>query len=254
MTEQVSNGKPNFFNILPIVTGKGEEAFLPQFLHSLMETGRCCFSNPRKIGQLTPRSESNQLKMVQTGKKLTSRQETIGLIARRFLQEDKANLVILVDDLEDRGEQIQGVFETYRNALDTMLVSVDLQSRASVHFMVTMIEAYYFNDANAINAVLGTELNDFDGDPESIRNPKSELKQHYQSRGREFGFKEVEHGREIVNQLNLPKVLSDPNTCRSLRTLVKWCSRKIGNPDTEQFQLLDGEVCEVTGSQIQPAE
>jgi len=253
LTEQVSNSNPIFFNILPIVTGKGEEAFFPQFLHSLMETGKCCFIKPRRIGQLSPRSTSNQLRMVQTGKKLTDRQAEIGLIARRFLGENKANLVILVDDLEDRGEQIQGVFEVYRNALDTMLVP-ESQDRATVHFMVAMIEAYYFNDANAINAVLGTELDDFDGDPESIRSPKSKLKQHYQSRGREFGFKEVEHGREIVDQLDLPKVLSDPNTCRSLRSLVKWCSRKIGNPDTEQFQLLDGEVCEVTGSQIPLAE
>ena len=39
-----------------------------------------------------------------------------------------------------------------------------------------MLEAYYFADAQAINAVLETSLPDREGDVETIRNPKSNLR------------------------------------------------------------------------------
>ena len=51
-----------------------------------------------------------------------------------------------------------------------------IECPASVHFLVNMLEAYYFAHAAATNGVLGTELEDFEGDVESIRHPKNDLK------------------------------------------------------------------------------
>ena len=39
----------------------------------------------------------------------------------------------------------------------------DMVGKAAVHFLVNMLEAYYFADAEAVNSVLGTKLQDFDG-------------------------------------------------------------------------------------------
>jgi hypothetical protein len=113
-----------------------------------------------------------------------------------------------------------------------------------VHFLVNMIEAYYFADVNAINSALSTNLTSHNGDVEEIPNPKSNFKQIYAE------FKEIEHGGKILKQIDLERVLSNPETCASLRTLVAWCYQRLGLPKTEKYQLLEGKYFLTTKSQI----
>lgn len=182
--------------------------------------------------------------MARGGKKITDKdEEEIGLVARRYLMWPD-NFVLLVDDLEgDRVEQAPSVFQRYRDVLDTML-GPRLKSRASVHFLVNMLEAYFFGDSQAINAVLGTTLPDHVGDVELIRHPKNDLKKLYQ------GYDEIEHGRSILAQLNTERVLADPDTCAWLRTMFSWCFKALGEVPTSRFQLEAGQYSPVTHFQI----
>ena len=108
-----------------------------------------------------------------------------------------------------------------------------------------MLEAYYFADAQAVNAVLGANLVDFEGDVETIANPKRDLKKNL---CREFD--EREHGRQIVERLNVPHMLSRPDACCSLRTIFAWIYTAIEEPDCEIRPLLDGCHNETTKGQI----
>jgi len=111
--------------------------------------------------------------MVGRGEIIPDKDEDIGLKARKFLGEGH-DFILLIDDLEhDRAEEAEEVYARYRAALDVMLTPRGLESRASVHFLVNMLEAYYFADATAVNSVLGTDLEDFDGDVETIPHPKN---------------------------------------------------------------------------------
>ena len=182
--------------------------------------------------------------MTGSGKTIPDRDaEDIGLPARAFLSSE-TDFVILVDDLEaGRSGEIRQIFDRYRLALDTIL-QPDQIRRASVHFLVNMLEAYYFADARAVNAVLGTELEDYEGDVEAIRHPKSELKKLYR------GFDEMEHGCRILGTLRVCHVLSRRDTCSSLRTMFAWICKAIGEPEGEAYQLLEGRYSDVTGDQL----
>lgn len=109
--------------------------------------------------------------------------------------------------------------------------------------MVYMLEAYYFADTNAINSVLSTNLKDYEGDVETIRHPKGELKRLFK------GFDEIKHGGEILSILDVEHVLSNRKTCASLRALYQWCWEKMGQVPTDKYQLLNGKLSEVTRSQ-----
>ncbi|MCY4215320.1 MAG: hypothetical protein OXF68_17070 [Gammaproteobacteria bacterium] len=131
---------------------------------------------------------------------------------------DGSHCVLLVDDLEsNRSHDAAAVFDRYRRALDTVLKE-DQKPKAAVHFLVNMLEAYYFGDAAAVNAVLGTNLEDFKGDVETIRNPKSKLKTVCAA------FDEKEHGPMIVRELNVLRILSRADSCASLRTMFAWAA------------------------------
>ena len=228
-----------------IVTGKGEEKHVPRLFRSLTESGHCQFSVIRRIGQRSPvTSEKRRLRMVGRGKTIPDKDaKEIGFPARGHLASEDS-FVIILDDLEaDRVSQASGVYERYRTALDTVLTESH-RCRASVHFFVNMIEAYYFADAQAVNAILGTDLADFDGDVELIRHPKNELKKAF------VGFDEVEHGGKILAKLDVPHVLSLPETCAALRTLFGWCSKAIGEVPSERFRLLDGAYSDLTKQQL----
>ena len=127
--------------------------------------------------------------MIGSGKRIPDKDATdIGLPARQFLSSE-SSFVILIDDLEaTRSKEIQQVFGRYRLALNDMLEPNQIR-RASVHFLVNMLEAYYFADAQAVNSVLGTEIEDYEGDVETIRNPKSNLKKQrcYQTSSSRLG-------------------------------------------------------------------
>lgn len=228
-----------------IVTGEGEETFLPEFFRSVSETGRCSFKVIRRIGQRSPiTSPRRKLRMVGAGKVIPDRDAIdIGLPARKYLSSE-SRFVILIDDLEaKRAGEIREVFDRYRTAMDTVL-SPKNRRRASVHFLVNMLEAYYFADSQAVNRVLGTAIEDHPGDVETIRNPKSDLKKLVQ------GFHEIEHGRRIVGALRMRHVLSRKGTCASLRTMFAWICKAAEEPVSDTYRLRDGRYSEVTRDQV----
>ena len=236
-----------------IVTGKSERAHLPKLFKSLMATGFCAFQVISFIGQRAPiTSQKRKLKMIGTGKTIPDKDVAdIGLPARRYLSSNFCNFVLVIDDLEqDRKQDAQQVFDRYRLALDTILT--DGQSkRAAVHFLVNMLETYYFADAQAINAALNLnpQIRDYTGDVEDIPNPKSELKKLYSD------FHEIRDGGNILDFLNIEHVLSRPDTCAWLRGLFAWCIKILRrNPQCvispDQYRLDDGRVSAITGSQI----
>lgn len=229
-----------FIQIGLIVTGETEERCLPDLFLILASQGNCHFRVICRVGQRSPiTSERRKAKMVGSGKTIPNRDaEEIGARARRFLQ-SRGDFVILVDDLEhDRARNAVGVFERYRTALDTMLQGQ--APKAAVHFLVNMLEAYYFADANAVNRVLGTELEDFCGDVETIRHPKNQLK------GLRPTFDEKADGPRIVRELDMMHVLAREDTCTSLRTMFTWANLATGS----KVRLPPGQLYETTRSQI----
>ena len=251
----MSDRSCSFLQFGLIVTGEAEREHLPKLFSSLMETQVCHFRIIKFVGQRDPiTSPGRKLRMVGSGKIIPDRDEAdIGLPARRYLNSRECGLVVLIDDLEhNRRGEAQPVFDRYRRALDTILTK-EQESRAAVHFLVNMLEAYYFADAEAVNAALGLEppLEDYGGDVEAIRNPKSDLKELYP------GFEEVRDGGRILDSLNIPHVLSRPDTCAWLRTLFAWCVKalrwyilyELPNLD-DQYSLRDGVMSPVTRPQL----
>lgn len=234
-----------YFKFGLLVTGKGEEAFLPALLQSLTAAGNCTFKVLRKVDQRAPRTSAKRvLQVTGTSRRIPNKDEhEIGLPARRHLDSDRDAIVLLIDDLERaRRSEHQAVFGRYREALDTMLGAH--YTRASVHFMVNMLEAYYFADARVVRDVLGISLEDDEGDVEDIPHPKNMLK------GMAHGFDEVRDGEKMVACINLAHVLRDPSTCGSLRVLVAWCRAQMGHPRGALFSLSHGALNLVTGPQL----
>ena len=228
-----------------IVTGETEKRCLPELFRSMAATRRCSFSVIRRIGQRSPiRSDRRLLKMVGSGKTIPDRDVTeIGLPARNYLSSG-TRYVLLIDDLEaGRSDESQDIFIRYRRTFDTILTPIQSR-RASVHFLVNMLEAYYFADSRAVNSVLDTELDDYEGDVETIRNPKALMKNLHP------GFDTVKDGCRIIGRLTIPHVLSRKDACASLRTLFAWVYKAIGEPDCELRQHLVGGYNDVTKGQI----
>ena len=230
-----------YYKFALFVTGSGEREFLELLFRPLTAIGRCHFQVVHQLGQRSPiRSKAKALKMVGRGKKIPDKDEDIGIKARVYLS-GGYSFIVLVDDLEhDRAEMAKLVFDRYRTAFDELLRPLGLQSKASVQFLVNILEAFYFADAQAVNRVLGTQIADFEGDVETIPHPKNELKSLVSSSGKGRGFDEVKDGKAIMQQLDVAKVLSRPKTCRSLRTAFAWCSRAAGMRSTQHFRLIDG--------------
>ena len=243
-----------YFHFGLIVTGETEQGHLPKLFKSLKETGGCKFEVIQTIGQRDPRTSSRprrNLKVLGTNQSIPPTDwEEIGLPAIEHVNQSGYHFVILIDDLEyRRRDQALLVFDRYRTALDIALKT--LKHRASVHFLVYMLEAYYFADARAINAVLETSLLGYEGDVETIRNPKSDLRAEYQ------GFREIDDGGRILDRIDIERVLSRPDTCASLRTLFAWCVKvlaKYSNYDCtdldDKYRLHDGILGVVTGRQL----
>ena len=244
-----------FFNFGLIVTGETEELHLPKLFKSLSISGICNFKVIRRIDQRSSiLSEKRKLRMVGKGKIITDKDEETGLAARKYLSDNKCRFVLLIDDLEhDRRNLAQQVFDRYRLALDTILTEFQKQ-RASVYFLVPMIEAYYFADAKSVNSALKLEppIDDFNGDVEAKRNPKADLKRLYPD------FDEKDDGGKILDCIDVEHVLSRPDTCASLRTLIKWCIKILRYyPNFESLSLGDkfclehGKLFEVTKKQFE---
>ena len=241
-----------YFRFGLIVTGETEQEHLPKLFRSLMATGVCHFEVIRKIEQRTPKTSTTQNPtVVGVNQAIETKDELeIGLPALGYVRRSGYHFVLLIDDLEHgRRNQALEVFNLYRTVLDTVLNT--LKHRASVYFLVNMLEAYYFADARAINAVLGTALSDYEGDVETIRNPKSDLRAEYQ------GFREINDGGRILNQIDIERVLSRPDTCASLRTLFAWCVKVLETYSdhdcadfADKYRLHDGKLSEITRTQL----
>jgi hypothetical protein len=238
-----------------IVTGRGEAAFLPKLFRAIMGGANCTFLVIRKSAQLSPiTSEKRRLKMVGRGQAIpTIDQEQFGLPALSFLREHQDAFVLVIDDLESaRQPQVAEIFSRYRMALDEVLGSPGLSSRAAVHFLVNMLEAYYFAHAEAVNTAAGRVIlpNDHDVDVETIPHPKNGLKAIW------IGFDEIEHGKDIAGALDLNHVLRTPSHCCWLRTMFAWCVDRLRDCDAiwnhqmhQLFQLPEGCRAELTANQ-----
>ncbi len=160
---------------------------------------------------------------------------------------------MVIDDLEGARRGIaEAVYARYRGALDTILSPVGWQTRASAHFLVNILEAYYFAHSEAVNSVAGVAVlaADHPTDVEQIGHPKSELKRCWK------GFDEVDHGRRIVPLLDLEHVLSRPQECCSLRAMIAWCVAKLieagavwDDTLTNSYRLTDGCRSPLTSGQ-----
>ena len=243
-----------YFRFGLIVTGDTEWEHLPKLFKSLMATGICHFEVIQKIDQLDPRTSNRRrrsLVVVGTNRPIPLKDwEEIGRPARDYVNQSGCHFVILIDDLEyNRRNKEQKVFDRYNEALDT--VPTALKHRASMHFLVNMLEAYYFADVKTTNAVLGISLLDRGNDVETIRNPKSDLRKEYQ------GFREIDDGGRILDQIDIEHILSRPDACASLRTLFAWCVKvlaKYSDYDCadldDKYRLHDGILSVVTGTQL----
>lgn len=246
-----------YFRFGLFVTGEGEEEHLPKLFSALSQSGICSFYVKRRIPQLRPiTSKQRKARMVRTGQIIPDKNfNSIAVPARRYLQADKCNRVILIDDLEwsDKWEP-QQMFERYRSVLDAGL-SATLKHKASVHFLVIMLEAYFFAHPDALNHALNLAppVAQHDGDVETIRNPKSRLRQLFPD------YNERDHAGLILDRLDLDIVLSNPECCSSLRTCVKWIVDQLkAYPDQEtfnafnfdeRFHLQEGQLYPVTADQ-----
>lgn len=85
-----------------IVTGEGEEVFLPQFFRVLMKRAHCLFTVIRRVGQRSPISAPKRLlRMVGSGQRLPSKdEEEISLPVLAFLRKYPGSFAIVVDDLK----------------------------------------------------------------------------------------------------------------------------------------------------------
>lgn len=251
-------GEWRFHKFGLIVTGDAEEAKLDRLFRSLADHGNCAFNVIRKIGQLRPKTA---LKVVTTTPKKgnnlpTKTEETIAQEVSDFLrgskQENYVHHVVLIDDLEAHDKDLNQKYtpeDIHRRYYAAMRLNLKHSEYCliSMHFLKSMLEAYYFADTRAVNDALGTNLTDATGDAEEIKHPKGDLEETL--RKSRIVYKEVEHGKEIIPNLDVPKILSNPETCASLRSLFHWCWRSIGEPEEERFCLENGVRYEVTKDQ-----
>lgn len=241
-----------YFRFGLIVTGDTEREHLPKLFKSLMANGICHFEFIRQIDQRTPKTSTGQNPtVVGTNQKPETKDELeIGLPARGYVRRSDCHFVLLIDDLEhSRRDQALDVFNLYRTVLDTVLDT--LKHRASVHFLVNMLEAYYFADVKTTNAILEISLPDRGDDVETIRNPKSDLRAEYPS------FREIDDGGRILDQIDIERVLSRPDACASLRTLFAWCVKVLETYSDhdctdfyDKYKLHDGQLSEITRTQL----
>lgn len=239
-----------------IVTGKGERESLHEpFNRALAPLANCVFEVIRKCEQLRPRQQPvRKLSITGTTAKVPTRDQEIGLTALGYMREDpECRYVLLIDDLE-RDDPIP-VFKRYRDALDSVLARPGYSARASVHFLVHMIEAYFFAHADAVNAVAGCTImtGDHPADVEALPHPKNQLRTLWSD------YDEVEQAGSVLQRLDLAHVLSRPDQCRWLRSIIAWCMHRLSEReafwlslDPSAFRLDTGDKATLTYSQELP--
>lgn len=212
-------GKPIRFGL--IVTGRGEALVLHEPLNAALACDvHCVFEIIRKFEQLRPRTGKKAALMITgSNQPAPTRDQELGLAALGYLRVEPANRYVLVlDDLE--GHDPAPVFNRYRQALNDVLQKPGLAERAAVHFLVNMLEAYFFANSAAVNQVAGRSILavDHSSDVETtIGHPKNQLSAQWPE------YREIEHGVAITRMLDLTHVLSRHCECCWLRALVAWC-------------------------------
>lgn len=206
-----------------IVTGKGEASFLHDlFNREMMPRAYCLFEVVRYFPQLRPtNAQLKKQTITGTNQPAPTRDQELGLAAFGYLRSNERSFIMVVDDLE--GDPPVPVFERYRKALDSVIQKPGLDKRAAVYFLANMIEAYYFAHSAAVNVVAGRDILDADHptDVETINHPKRRL------RGIWNEFHEIRHGKKIIAQLDLQRVLQRPTECCWIRALLTWCVDKL---------------------------
>ena len=236
------------FEIGLVVTGKGEESFLPSLFRPLMARAHCVFRVLRRIGQRDPVTGKKRLiRMVGSGQRIPSKdEEEIGVPILVYLRRNPNCCAMVVDDLEgSRRGVADAVFARYRAALDEVLGPSGLGGRAAVHFLVNMLEAYYFADSNAVNAVASAPViaADHPTDVEAIGHAKGDLKALWPA------FDEVDHGGLICRRIDLDHVLSRPAECCWLRAMIAWCVGRLSAAGVVHAPALSAAFCLTGGCQ-----
>jgi hypothetical protein len=168
------------------------------------------------------------------------------LWALGFLIKYPISLVAVLDDIEhDRRPVIEKVFQRYREALDSVLAKPGLGSRASVHFLANMKEAYYFAHSSAVNGIAGTAVlaADHPTDVEQIRDPKSNLAALWPGK-----FRERRDGNEVTKALDLAHILARLQECWWLRAMVAWCLDRFHQQGIVYAGLPPDAYCVATGN------
>jgi len=229
-----------------VVTGKAEEQSLPQLFRVLMAKAYCVFSVIRRVGQRNPiTAPTRLLRMVGRRQRIPTKDEQeIGLPVLGFLRRHPGSYAMVVDDLEGaRRDVAADVFARYRAALDEVLMTSNVHTRSAVHFLVNMLEAYYFADSHAVNLVAGSEVirADHPTDVEQIGHPKGELKRLWRD------FDEKEHAGPILSSLDTEHVLCRPAECCWLRAMFAWCIAKLTESDVILDPTLVNAFCLTDG-------
>ena len=114
-----------------------------------MTEGHCVFHVTHQVRQLSPiTSENAPCEDGRKGNTPDNPRRRHRYVWRRCLCPSGYDYVILIDNLEHaRRENARAIYDRYRQPLDLMLRPLALQTRASVHFLVNMLEAYYFAHA-----------------------------------------------------------------------------------------------------------
>lgn len=232
-----------------VVTGTGEREFLPQLFREISATGHARFFVLRQAGQRAQLTQARIDDYLNHGKLIPDRDAEIAYDIRRHVKNVDC-FAIWIDDIEsDCRASAEAKLHRLTHAMDVVIgTETAPRRRCSAHFLVNMLEAYYFAHIDAVNEVLAMNLAEHAGDCENIVHPKNELKRLANQAG--VAFDERSNGAEIVPKLNLDHILSNPQTCRALRTLVAWCWEAIGEPRSDKFRLTDGVYWDITAGQL----
>jgi len=171
-------------------------------------------------------------------------EDTLGDMLRSVMRQGKADFAVLVDDLELTnmrcGANVAEYFRTAAHALTanrSQAAQTRLHERCSVHFLVPMLEAYFFRDPNALRAAGASVPTPADvcGAPEDFRtrdagflapadvtgswkrpfrcaHPKHYLSYLIERASSGDRYREVEQGAAALRALDFRSSLAGPST------------------------------------------
>ncbi len=253
-----------------LVTGKLEEggreggraqASLADLFRPIRNTGLCDLKVALRFNQWVPEKKEPPLTVRRSPepKSLPTFKQEIALKVRGWLENGQNRFLIFIDDGERaRAATIGEVFADYRSTITALLPEAQ-HPRVAVHFLVNMIEAYYFADPERASEALGWSIPRIGGDPEEIRNPYSDLIEAAGRLGKDYG-KKRETGERVLARIRLEEILKNPEHCGWLRAAVRWLVFSLENATDQPealeafgfrqlFHLESGKIAPLTGAQ-----